>query len=73
MQASERWQKTKKLGRAHEKDVQTGDNAIGRAQVGRTLASAIEDQELLFDEHRFGNHATGAFAAIASRSTVTIK
>ena len=52
--------RTKKAGRAHEKGAQTGDNAIGRAQVGRTLASAIEDQELMFDEHRFGNHATGA-------------
>lgn len=57
LQAAERWQK--KAGRAHEKGAQTGDNAIGRAQVGRTLAFAIEDQELMFDEHRFGNHATG--------------
>jgi hypothetical protein len=52
--------RTKKAGRPHEKGAQTGDNAIGRAQVGRTLASAIEDQELMFYEHRFGNHATGA-------------
>jgi hypothetical protein len=52
--------RTKKAGRAHEKGAQTGDNAIGRAQLGRTLASAIEDQELMFDEHRFGNQATGA-------------
>ena len=55
--------RTKKAGRAHEKGAhggQTGDNAIGRAQVGRTLASAIEHQELMFDEHRFSNHATGA-------------
>jgi hypothetical protein len=44
-----------------KKGAQTGDNAIGRAQVGRTLASAIEDQELMPDEHRFGNHATGAW------------
>jgi hypothetical protein len=28
--------------------------------VGRTLAFAIEDQELMFDEHRFSNHGTGA-------------
>jgi hypothetical protein len=52
--------RTKKAGRAHEKGAQTGDNAIGWAQVWRTLASAVEDQELMFDEHRFGNHATGA-------------
>jgi hypothetical protein len=40
--------------------------------VGRTLASAVEDQELMFDEHRF---ATMKWAprGIASRSMVTIK
>ena len=52
--------RTKKAGGADEKGAQTGDNAIARAQVGRTLSSAIEDQELMFDEHRFSNHATGA-------------
>jgi hypothetical protein len=31
----------------YEKSAQTGDNAIGRAQVGHTLASTIEDQELI--------------------------
>jgi hypothetical protein len=52
--------RTKKARGAHEKGAQTGDNAIGWAKVGRTLASAIEDQELMFDEHRFSNHGTGA-------------
>ena len=52
--------RTKKAGRAHEKGAQTGDNAIGRTQVGRTLASAIEDQELMFDEEGLGTYGTDA-------------
>ena len=28
------------------------------AQVGRTLAAAIEDQQLMLDQHRFGNDGT---------------
>jgi hypothetical protein len=53
--------RTHKARLAHEKAGQTGDHAIGGAQVGRALASAIEDQELMFDEHRFGNHRTDAY------------
>jgi hypothetical protein len=41
--------------RAHEKGAQSGDNTICRAQIGRTLAAAIEDPQLMFDEHRLGN------------------
>ena len=41
---------------AHEKGPQTGDNTIRGAQVRRTLAAAIEDQELMSDQHGFGDH-----------------
>ena len=43
---------------AHEKGAQTGDDPIGGAQVGRTLAAAIEDQQLMPDQHGFGNNGT---------------
>jgi len=40
---------TEKACRAHEKGAQTGDDAIPDAQVGSTLAAAIEDQQLMTD------------------------
>jgi hypothetical protein len=46
--------------RAHEKRAQTGDDTIRGAQIGRTLAAAIEDPQLMFDEHRLGNDGTEA-------------
>src|SRR6266851_737967 len=46
--------------RAHEKGAQTGDDTIRRAQIGRTLAAAIEDPQLMFDERRLGNDGTEA-------------
>jgi hypothetical protein len=49
---------TKKACPAHEKGTQTGDDPIGGAQVGRTLATAIEDQQLMPDERGFGNNGT---------------
>jgi len=47
-------------GRAHEKGTQTGDDTIRGAQIGRTLAAATEDPQLMFDEHRLGNDGTEA-------------
>ena len=44
--------------RSHEEGEQTGSDAIGGAKVGRTLAPAIEDQQLMPDERGFGNHGT---------------
>jgi hypothetical protein len=44
--------------RPHEKGAQTGDDAIRLAQIGRTLAAAIEDPQLMFDEHRLGHDGT---------------
>jgi hypothetical protein len=35
--------------RAHEKGPQSGDDTIRGAQIGRTLAAAIEDPQLMFD------------------------
>ena len=43
---------------AHEKGTQTGDDPIGGAEIGRTLAAAIEDQQLMPDQHGFGNNGT---------------
>jgi len=42
----------------HEKGAQTGDETLCDAQVGSTLAAAIEDALLMFDEQRFGNDGT---------------
>jgi len=47
---------TQKARRANEKRARTGNSAIGRAQVGRTLAAPIQDQKLMPDQHGFGNH-----------------
>ena len=57
--------------RAHEKGEQTGGHAIRGAQVGRTLAPAIENQQLMPDQRGFGNHGTES-PGPASRTTVTI-
>jgi hypothetical protein len=47
---------TQNGGWVHEKDAQTGDDTLGGAEVG----SAIENQWLMFDEHRRGNDGTEA-------------
>jgi hypothetical protein len=41
---------------AHEKGTQTGDDPIGGAQVRRTLAASIDDQQLMLDQCGFGNN-----------------
>jgi hypothetical protein len=51
---------TENACRAHEKGAQSGDHTIRGAQIGRTLAAAIEDPQLMFDEHRLGNDGTEA-------------
>ena len=43
---------------AHEEGTQTGDDPIGGTQVGRTLAIAIENQQLVPDQHGFRNNGT---------------
>jgi len=42
--------------RAQEEEEQAGGDAIRAAQVGPTLAPAIEDKQLMADHRRFGNH-----------------
>ena len=37
--------------RAHEQGAQPGDDLIRGTQVGRTLAPAIEDEQLMPDQH----------------------
>src|SRR5215813_14920175 len=49
---------TQEASRAQEKGAQSDEDTIRGAQVGRTLTAALEDSQLMFDEHRFGNHAT---------------
>jgi hypothetical protein len=49
---------TENACRAHEQGAQAGDDTIRGAQVGRTLAAAIEDQQLMPDQGRFGDNGT---------------
>jgi hypothetical protein len=39
----------------HEDGAQTGDDTVRGSQVARALSAAIQDAQLMFDEHRFGN------------------
>jgi hypothetical protein len=55
---------------AHEKGTQTGDDPISGAQVGRTFAAAIEDQQLMLDQHGFGNNDCRNLAEWASTAAV---
>ena len=44
--------------RAHEKSAQAGDDTIRGTQVGRTLSTTIEDQQLMPDQGGFGHDGT---------------
>jgi hypothetical protein len=44
----------------HAQGTQAGDHAIGGTEIGRPFSRAIEDQQLVLDEHGFGHHGTGA-------------
>jgi hypothetical protein len=44
----------------HEKGAEAGDQAIGNAQVGRSLATAIQDEELMPSERGFRDEGTKA-------------
>jgi hypothetical protein len=43
---------------AHEQRTQAGDDPIRGTQLGRTLAPAIEDEQLMPDQHGFGDNGT---------------
>ena len=49
---------TKDTRRAHEQRAQSGDDAIRGTQFGRALAPAIEDEQLMTDQHGFGDNGT---------------
>ena len=51
---------TDQPARAHEQRTHAGDHAISEAEVGGTSPGAIENQQLLLDEHGFGHHGTRA-------------
>jgi hypothetical protein len=51
----------------HEKGTQTGDDPIGGAQLRRTLASAIEDEQLMPDQHGFRNNGAESTRPCQSR------
>ena len=48
----------RKRSRAHEQGTQAGDDPIRGTQVGRTLAPAIEDEQLMPDQHGFADNRT---------------
>jgi len=52
--------------------VQAGDDPIRGTKVGRALTPAIEDQQLMPDQHGFGENGTES-PGFASRARVTIK
>jgi hypothetical protein len=48
--------------RPHHESAQTGDDAIGRPKIGSPLPTAIQNQDLMSQQHGLGNHrpeATG--------------
>jgi hypothetical protein len=49
---------TKDTFRAHEQGAQASDDPIRGTQVGRTLAPAIENEQLMPDQHGFGDNGT---------------
>ena len=70
MQQSGRFQNnsgTENTGLADEKRAQPGDDPISDVQVGRTLAAAIEDQQLMSHQHRLGNNGTDSARPCQSR------
>ena len=62
---------TDQPARPHEQRTEAGDHAIPEPEGWRTLPGAIEDQQLLLDEQRFGHDGThpawtGERATVAS-------
>ena|SRR5215831_18762045 len=44
--------------RAHEQRANAGDHALAKPELRRTRPGAIEDQQLLLEEQRFGHDGT---------------
>ena len=51
---------TDQPARADEDRTQTGDHAIRGTEIGRAFSTTIEDEQLVLDEHGFGDNGTGA-------------
>ena len=51
---------TDQPARAHEERTHAGDDAISEAEIGCTFPGTIEDQQLVLDEHGFGDDGTHA-------------
>jgi hypothetical protein len=58
--------RTDQAGRPHQQSAPTGDEAIREPETGSTLAGAIEDQQLMFDEDGLGNYGANAAATCKS-------
>jgi hypothetical protein len=52
--------RAEKASRVQKQGAQTGDETIRGSQIGSALPASIQDAELMFDEHRLGNHGTEA-------------
>ena len=63
---------TKDTRRAQEQRTQAGDDPIRGTQVGRTLAPAMEEEQLMPYQYGFGDDGTES-TRLASRATVTIR
>jgi hypothetical protein len=46
--------------RAHEERTHASNDAIGEAEIRRPFPRPIENEQLLLEEHRFGDHRPGA-------------
>jgi hypothetical protein len=51
---------TEQPARAHEEGTHADNEAIREAEIGGPLPGTLEDQQLLLEEHGFGDHGTGA-------------
>jgi hypothetical protein len=51
---------TDQPARAHEERTDASDNTIGKTEIRRPFSRPIEDDQLLLEQHRFGDHRTGA-------------
>jgi hypothetical protein len=51
---------TDQPARTYEEYAQAGDHAVRQAEIGGPFPGPIEDQQLVLDEHGFGNDGTRA-------------
>jgi len=51
---------TDQPARSHEERTQASDDAIDKPEIWRPFPRPIEDEQLVLEEHGFGDHRTGA-------------